>query len=187
MHSPQYSGIDFRKSPSLYEIGRREQGVLTAEPYKSEILPHWKFRTPELAEASSEKIYELFLEYREKGDFVGMDMARKFLQMWFTRARRYANHPSGRKYAKTTNPEKKMPERIPKFLDEKNREHFVIAKTHTILPQSRDHATNEKAKSARIFYEKYLLAREDAIYLSQKKQHLDRYSMSVPNEKEKKS
>ena len=80
-----------------------------------------------------------------------------------------------------------MPERIPEFLNEKNREHFIIAKTHTILPQSRDHATNEKAKSAQIFYEKYLLAREDAVYLSLKKQHLDRYSTTVPDGKEEKS
>ena len=29
-----------------------------------------------------------------------MDMARKFLEMGFTRARRYANHSSGRKYDK---------------------------------------------------------------------------------------
>ncbi len=31
-----------------------------------------------------------------------MDMARKFLQMGITRARRYANHKSGRKYKKGT-------------------------------------------------------------------------------------
>ena len=76
-----------------------------------------------------------------------------------------------------------MPDRIPEFLDEKNREHFIIAKTHTLLPQSADHATNEKAKSARIFYEKYLLAREDPLYLSWKKQQLDRYGITVPDEK----
>ena len=29
-----------------------------------------------------------------------MDMARKFLQMGYTRSRRYANHKSGRKYAR---------------------------------------------------------------------------------------
>ena len=29
-----------------------------------------------------------------------MDMARKFLEMGFTRSRRYANHPSGKKYAR---------------------------------------------------------------------------------------
>ena len=30
-------------------------------------------------------------------DFVGTDMARKFLQMGMTRAQRYANHKGGRK------------------------------------------------------------------------------------------
>jgi hypothetical protein len=34
-----------------------------------------------------------------------MDMARKYLQMGFTRSRRYANHPSGRKYAPGTRTE----------------------------------------------------------------------------------
>ena len=40
----------------------------------------------------------MFLQYKQDGDFVGMDMARKFLQMGWTRARRYANHKGGRKY-----------------------------------------------------------------------------------------
>ena len=31
-------------------------------------------------------------------DFIGMDMCRKFLEMGFTRARRYANHRDGKKY-----------------------------------------------------------------------------------------
>ena len=31
-------------------------------------------------------------------EFVGADMARKYLQMGYTRARRYANHKGGRKY-----------------------------------------------------------------------------------------
>lgn len=68
------------------------------EPYKSELLPHWRFRTPEVAHESAEEIYRRFMGYRGEGDFVGMDMARKFLQMGYTRARRYANHHSGRKY-----------------------------------------------------------------------------------------
>lgn len=41
----------------------------------------------------------MFCEYKSRNDFIGMDMARKFLEMGFTRARRYANHSSGRKYA----------------------------------------------------------------------------------------
>lgn len=95
----EISSIDFRARPELYRIGRGEQGVLTVQPYKGEILPHWRFRTPELARASAEAIYDLFLQYKAQGDFVGMDMARKFLQMGYTRSRRYANHRSGRKYA----------------------------------------------------------------------------------------
>lgn len=93
-----FRNTDFRAHPELYRIGKGEQGVLLVEPYKSEILPHWRFRTPAEARASARKIYSLFLEYGRAGDFVGMDMARKFLQMGYTRARRYANHKSGKKY-----------------------------------------------------------------------------------------
>jgi len=39
-HIEDYTGIDFKKHPELYRIGIGEQGVLMAEPYKSEILPH---------------------------------------------------------------------------------------------------------------------------------------------------
>lgn len=98
-YTQDFSKIDFRKHPERYQVGIGEQGVLLVEPYKSEILPHWRFRTPDIARESSEKIYALFLDYKAAGDFVGMDMARKFLQMGWTRARRYANHKSGDKYA----------------------------------------------------------------------------------------
>jgi hypothetical protein len=91
-------GVDCRRHPERYRVGRGEQGVLTVEPYKSELLPLWRFRTPEVARESSAALYEAFLRYRKSGDFVGMDMARKFLQMGWTRARRYANHRGGRKY-----------------------------------------------------------------------------------------
>lgn len=64
-----------------YRIGRGEEGVLTFEPYKSEILPLWRFKTPAIARQSSEQIYDKFFEYEEQDDFVGMDMCRKFLQM----------------------------------------------------------------------------------------------------------
>ncbi|NMH72521.1 DUF4385 domain-containing protein [Bacillus sp. RO2] len=90
--------IDFRKNPELYRVGRGEQGVLLVEPYKSEILQHWRFKNPQIAEESSDKIYQMFLDYKEKEDFVGMDMARKFLQMGYTRARRYTNYKGGKKY-----------------------------------------------------------------------------------------
>lgn len=93
-----YRKLDLRKRPELYRIGVGEQGVLLVLPYKAEILPHWRFKTPEDARKSSRAILRLFRAYRKRGDFVGMDMSRKFLQMGYTRSRRYANHASGRKY-----------------------------------------------------------------------------------------
>jgi len=96
---PWKTTVDYRVQPEKYQVGKGEQGVLLCEPYKSEILPYWRFKTPELALASSEKIYQLFLAYLKQNDFVGADLARKFLQMGFTRARRYANYAGGKKYA----------------------------------------------------------------------------------------
>jgi len=95
--------IDYRKHPELYRIGKGEQGVLICEPYKSLLLKHWRFRTPELAEVSSQKIYRMFESFLRKKDFVGADMARKFLQMGYTRAKRYANYKGGLKYDKKKN------------------------------------------------------------------------------------
>ncbi|MDU7869470.1 MAG: DUF4385 family protein, partial [Pantoea sp.] len=72
-YDQDFSTIDFRQHPERYQVGRGEQGVLMVEPYKSEILPHWRFRTVPIAEASAEKIMALFEAYRQQDDFVGMD------------------------------------------------------------------------------------------------------------------
>ena len=97
-YSLNFKKINFRKHPELYRVGKGEQGVLLVEPYKSEILPFWKFKTPSIALESAKTIFSAFLSYGEESDFIGMDMARKFLQMGVTRSRRYANHKSGKKY-----------------------------------------------------------------------------------------
>jgi hypothetical protein len=96
-----YKQLDFtdEETRKLYRIGRGEQGVLLVRPYTDDICAHWRFVNEEAATKSSHKIYEMFCEYKRRDDFIGMDMARKFLEMGFTRARRYANHSSGRKYA----------------------------------------------------------------------------------------
>jgi hypothetical protein len=91
--------IDYRAHPELYRVGRGEVGVFHVQPYKGELLPLWTIRTPEEAHASANAIFARFVAYRAAGDFVGMDMARKYLQMGYTRARRYANHRGGRKRA----------------------------------------------------------------------------------------
>ncbi|MDI8992870.1 DUF4385 domain-containing protein, partial [Salmonella enterica subsp. enterica serovar Anatum] len=98
-YQQDFSSIDFRQQPELYQVGRGEQGVLLVEPYKSEILPFWRYKDEASAMKSAEQIYQLFEAYRQQNDFVGMDMARKFIQMGYTRARRYANYKGGKKYA----------------------------------------------------------------------------------------
>ena len=87
-----------KETRKLYRIGRGEQGVLLVRPYTDQICKYWRFKTPEIAKTSAKKIYTMYADYRAKNDFVGMDMCRKFLEMGFTRARRYANHRDGNKY-----------------------------------------------------------------------------------------
>ena len=135
-YTQDFDTIDYRKNPEMYIIGRGEQGVLLVEPYKSDICKHWRFRTPEVAFNSATKIYSMFDEYLRVGDFVGADMARKFLMMGWTRARRYANHRDGKKY------------------DNRGR----------IKPQAEDHFTCDKAESARIFKRVYDAARTNKTY-----------------------
>ena len=137
--------INYRKNPHLYNIGRGQQGVLLCEPYKSEICAHWRFKTVPEAKVSSEKILSMFYNFLKRGDFVGADMAKKFLHMGFTRARRYANHRDGRKYADDG----------------------------SVLPQEPDAMTCEKAKSAVVFREAWKEARENKEYLKMKQQHKD--------------
>jgi hypothetical protein len=137
--------INFRNKPDQYRVGVGEQGVLLVEPYKSEILPHWKFKTAAAAKQSAQTIFRMFKAYLKADDFPGADMARKFLQMGWTRARRYANHRGGRKYDRKTNAE---------------------------LPRSSD---VEKATAAAIFYERYVAARDNTKYRRLKAEHRDRY------------
>lgn len=98
-----------------YRIGRGEQGVLTFEPYKSALLPFWRFRTPEIARQSASDLWQRFEDFDKQGDFIGMDMTRKFIQMGMTRAKRYANHAGGRKYKKDTR------EELPKSTNHKDK------------------------------------------------------------------
>lgn len=124
-YSLDYKNLDFTdlNTKKLYRIGRGEQGVLLVRPYTDDICRHWRFKDVDTARKSSDKIYEMYCDYKRQKDFIGMDMARKFLEMGFTRARRYANHKSGRKYGKN----------------------------RTVLPQETDALVSIKAMAASIF------------------------------------
>ncbi len=139
-----YKSLDFSNAETrkLYRIGRGEQGVLLVRPYTDDICAHWRFKTPDEAVRSSNKIFAMYLDYRDGKDFIGMDMCRKFLEMGFTRARRYANHNSGRKYKKGTK---------------------------EILPQEEDHMTSKYAESARIFKKVRDIVAKSETYVTMRK------------------
>ncbi len=153
------ANVDYREHPELYEIGRGEQGVLTCQPYKSEICPHWRFKSVAEATESAQEIYALFLKYLENDDFVGADMARKYLQMGFTRSRRYANHPSGTKYDQ---------------------------ETYAVLPQEKSNLINEKAQSAEIFKEKWFVAKDNALYKEKGAEHRRKYKAKTSLDRKRK-
>jgi hypothetical protein len=136
--------IDYRKNPHLYEIGRGQQGVLICQPYKSELHPLWRFKTPEEAQLSALRIINKFFRYIEQDDFVGADMAKKYLHMGFTRARRYFNHSSGKKW----------------MMD-------YDTKEWKILPY--DRTEQRFYDSSEIFKSYWKVAREDTRYLKMKK------------------
>ena len=160
-YSLDFANINFRHHPELYCVGRGEQGVLLVEPYKSEILPHWRFKNPDVATESSQKIYQQFLNYLAEDDIVGADMARKFLQMGYTRSRRYANHKSGKKYRH--NPQKAES----KVAEKQARQE--------ILPLDVDPI---KAKSAEIFKAKWQEAKNNHQYQQLLKIHKQKYQAS---------
>ena len=140
-YSLDYKNTLFEPNDSRYRIGRGEQGVLLVRPYTDDICKHWRFKTPRIAEESAKTIYSMYNDYKDKSDFVGMDMCRKFLEMGFTRARRYANHKDGKKYDENRN----------------------------VKPQEPDALTSDKARSARIF--KYVrdVVTNDPIYKKMRK------------------
>ena len=138
-----YKNLDFTE-PNIrrkYRIGRGEQGVLLIRPYTDDICAHWRFVDVVTARKSSAKIYEMYQDYKRQKDFIGMDMARKFLEMGFTRARRYANHSSGRKYDSSGK----------------------------VRPQEVDWKTNEKAQAAQIFKEVRDKVAYDPVYQQMRK------------------
>ena len=156
-HLPSYShfakrsypwklDIDYRKEPEKYRVGNDVQGVLICEPYKSELMPHWRFKTPQRAENSSTVLYQMFEDYLKADEFVGADLARKFLQMGYTRARRYAHYKSGIKH-------------------DKNREFALNEGTGDPL----------KAESAAIFYRKWQQAEAHPHYAARKKAWCETY------------
>jgi hypothetical protein len=123
---PEYD-LDFREHPERYRHTDDERGVFKIEPYKSELLPSWGIATLSDAEHGADAIHDRYREYRDADDFVGMDMARKYLRMGWTRAMRYAKYPGGRKYE--TDDDGNRVERDPQeWYDEEKRDVALVYK-----------------------------------------------------------
>ena len=52
-------------------MAKGEQGFLLVEPYKSEILPFWKFKMPADAKKSTAAIKKLFKVFKKQYDIAG--------------------------------------------------------------------------------------------------------------------
>ena len=137
MKQPSYVGFDeksyawkadveYRENPHLYRIGRGQQGVLTCEPYKSEIVV---LAVPysTTSAALDPKILDLFYEYLQKTISWGPTWPKSFFT-WDT------HDPDGMLIIDR----ERMDERTGNW---------------EVLPQEPDAMTCEKAESAEIFKE----------------------------------
>lgn len=139
---PEYD-LDFREHPERYRHTPDERGAFKIEPYKSELLPAWGIATLADAEEGAAALDERYREYRDESDFVGMDVARKYLQMGWTRAMRYAKYPGGQKYE--TDADGDRVERDPQeWYDDEKREIALVYKRR--LDRVRDDEAYERAK-----------------------------------------
>ncbi len=57
------------------------------EPYRSTLLAHVRIEPFAAATESAAELYELYIRYREVGDFAGMEMVRRTLQSAQTEAK----------------------------------------------------------------------------------------------------
>ena len=97
-YSLDYKNTLFEPNDPRYRIGRGEQGVLLIRPYTDDICQYWRFKTIEEARVSSQRIYDLYTEYRSKETSWVWICVASFLRWVSQEARRYANHADGRKY-----------------------------------------------------------------------------------------
>ena len=86
-------------------------------------------------------------------------MAQKFIQMGFTRARRYANHRGGKKYAGSVPADKKG---------------HSGAHGRPELPRT-DHPDEDKVAAAAIFKRQWDEAKNHPEYLRQKEAFIEKY------------
>lgn len=77
----------------------------TPNPTRVNSCPLWSFKDAKAETKSANDIYERFFYYKAEGDFVGMDVARKYLLMGYTWSRCYAKYKGGNRNKRLEKPD----------------------------------------------------------------------------------
>ena len=144
---PWKPDIDYRQEPEKYRVGKGEQGVLICEPYKSELTPHWRFKTPELASREQRGSLPNVRRISESRGFRRRRYGPKIPADGLHPRRRYANYKGGIKYDKNNG--------------------YALNERGTGDPA--------KAESAAIFHQKWKQAEAHPEYATRKKAWREQY------------
>ncbi len=102
--STDFDQETYYKKLAMNYIIKGETGLLDY-PYSKKIHKYWRFKTPDLALASSKKLYKLFIKNIDSSlplckKFIQADICIKFLKMGYSTNMQYYYHESGEKIRK---------------------------------------------------------------------------------------
>jgi len=95
--------VNYKKDPEEYDTSTGVSGVFSVSPYKDQLIKDFTFKNVKQSRKSAKNLYNKFKLYREKMDFIGMDMTRKFLELGYLQSLRFSKFPGGKKYTKSGN------------------------------------------------------------------------------------
>lgn len=99
MLSNQGTGIiNVKEHPELYIVDNNLKGIYSFEPYKSELLPLFKYKSVKGAKRSIDKLKYRFNKYLENQDFIGCNLTLKYLKAGYIFSQRYSRYENGRRY-----------------------------------------------------------------------------------------
>lgn len=79
--------IDYELHPEAYPSEMDDEQALSIHPYAARLVPDWHYASAAEAAASAAALYAWYLRFKERGDFVGMDVTRRLLRLGQKRAR----------------------------------------------------------------------------------------------------
>ena len=140
--------INVKENPELYIVDNGLKGMYTFEPYKSLLLPLFKYKSQKAAKRSTEKLLYQFNKNLGE-DFIACNMCVKYLRAGVIFSRRYNRYgKSGRVYDE--NGERKG------MLKIKDRDKEKMDITRMYEKALKECVSNEEYKGMKkVFHEKY--------------------------------